>query len=190
MSGKFFKVIFASILSIGLVSQANAAVIFVNDIDFKKNGLQWEKVGQFDLTGGVWFDDVNNDGAFGDYATSLSGIEAAELLFNKNDNEIWAISTTDNEVNHKALYEEFGGLTGVSKSESYKIDTNGNTLYDSANGGQHDSSAFIKDGAALTYKQGVYINYVFKRVVLAPAPSSLPIFALAIFGLAVRRIKC
>lgn len=190
MSGKFFKVIFASILSIGLVSQANAAVILVNDIDFKKNGIQWEKVGQFDLTHGFWFDDANDDGVVGDYATSLSGIEAADLLFNKNDNEIWAISTTDNEVNHKALYEEFGGQTGVSKSESYKIDTNGNTLYDSANGGQHDSSALIKDGAAITGEEGVYINYVFKRVVHAPAPSSLAIFALAIFGLAVRRIKC
>ncbi|MGJ8679998.1 hypothetical protein [Paraglaciecola sp.] len=186
MNTKFLRVLFAAVLSMCFVGQSNATVIYTDSA-----GVEWDYVGSFNLADGPSFDDAdgscdlpgaNQQTCWGDYAKPLNGIQAAELLFSTGHGEIFATSTVNNSVNHLAFYDEFGfnGQVAVEKSESIVADLNGDGKYDN----DGDSSAYIKDRAASDV-----VNYVFKRVVDVPSPSTLAIFVLAICGLTVRRIK-
>jgi hypothetical protein len=196
MSSKFLKVIFAVVMSIGLVGQANAIFLslakgtMVDDIDYITNGIQWEYVGSYNLTDGPWYDDQNRDGNRVDLAIALNGIEAAELLFSGElkISEIFALSTVLKNVDGLAFYDGFGqfGLTANPLDDSYIADRAGAVGVYDADG---DVSAYIKDKTALNSTIQV-INHVFKRsTVDVPAPSTLAIFVLALLGLGVRQLK-
>jgi hypothetical protein len=190
MSGRFFKVISAAVLSIGLVGQANA-VLIVGDTLQDSAGVDWTYVGLFDLIDGPVWNDANNDGNAGDNARPLNGIQAAAILFGPlGVNEKYAISTTVSLVEHEAFYDGFGGIAGARREESFIADANGDGFYNSG-----DFSAFIYDNTARTkdvlIQQGLYearINYVFKSVEV-PEPSTLAIFALALCALGARKFK-
>jgi hypothetical protein len=189
MSGRFLKVIFAAILSIGLIGQANAAVISVGDIRLDADGVEWAYLGFYNLADGPnWNDadgscDVNGadqSTCWGDYARPLNGIEAAGLRFLLGANEIFAISTVLTSVDHLAFYDEFAGSVATKKVESFKADADNDNLYNTAG----DASAFIKDRAASDIA-----NHVFKRAIDVPAPASLAIFAFGLLLLGARKFK-
>ena len=188
MSSKFLKVIFAVVMSIGLIGQANA-ILIVGDSLQDANGVDWTYLGSFNLADGPDWDDADGScyllGAdlstcWGDYANPLNGIEAAGLLFAIGANEIFATSTVLSSVDHLARYDEYAGGVAVTKSESFKADFDSDGLYNT----DGDASAFIKDRAANDVK-----NYVFKRSIDVPEPSTFVIFAFALLGLGVRRLK-
>lgn len=184
MSGKFLKIIFVALFSIGLVGQANAALIFQDSA-----GVDWTFVGSYNLADGPNWDDADGScdiaGAdqstcWGDNAKPLNGIEAAELLFALAANEIFAISTINTWVDHLAYYDEYQGNVAVAKGESIVADSDSNGSYDTFG----DASAYIHDRAGSDI-----INYVFKRTIDVPEPSALAVFALALCVFGARRLK-
>jgi hypothetical protein len=188
MSGRFFKVICAAVLSIGLVGQANA-IFIVGDTLQDSAGVDWTYLGFYNLADGPNWDDADGscdvNGAdqstcWGDYARPLNGIEAAELLFILGANEVFAISTVLTSVDHLAFYDEFAGSVATKKVESFKADADNDNLYNTAG----DASAFIKDRAASDIA-----NHVFKRAIDVPAPASLAIFAFGLLLLGARKLK-
>ena len=86
MSSKFLKVIFAFVLSAGLVSQANANLI-LGDVVADAAEVKWEYVGSFNLTDGPFWNDANDcfnsqdPNCVDQFADALNGIQAAEKLF-------------------------------------------------------------------------------------------------------------
>jgi hypothetical protein len=188
MSSKFLKVIFAVVMSIGLIGQANAILISGDSLQ-DANGVDWTYLGSFNLADGPDWDDADGScylpGAdqttcYGDFANPLNGIEAAALFFTLGPNEVFATSTVLTSVDHQAFYDEYAGALETVKSESFKADVDSDGLYNTVG----DASAFIKDRAGNEIK-----NYVFKRTLDVPAPSTLSIFAFALLGLGVRRLK-
>jgi hypothetical protein len=189
MSSKFLKVIFAAALSVGLIGQANAAMIYVSDA----NGILWEKVGSYDLADGALWSGVDLT-LQTDNAKPLNGIQAAEQIFGVlGSNEVYAISTQFDLVDYQAFYDVYGGSNGAKLGESIDADVNNDGSYNVG-----DSSAYINDSTARfrdlasSFPGPGYsplLNYVFKRTVDVPEPSTLAIFVLALLGLGVRQLK-
>jgi hypothetical protein len=190
MNRRFFNVVFATILSIGLVGQANA-VLIVGDSLQDSSGVDWTYLGSFNLAGGqVWNDadgscDVSGAGplkCWGDYAKPLNAIEAAALFFALGANEVFATSTVLTLVDHLAYYDEFGptGTVATKKGESIKADVDGDGFYSK----EGDTSALIIDRA-----KSSIANHVFKRAINVSAPSTIAIFALVLLGLGASRLK-
>jgi hypothetical protein len=194
MSSKFLYLVMFVVLSTGLLSRANATLI-VGEYYKDGAGVNWEYVGSFDLAAGpLWFD-ANGDGTPGDIVTPLNGLDAASLLFGLPSRDlalaafagsisevaayVGSIVTGDNVVNHLAWYDGFG-VAVTRLAENVDADTNNDNIYTQG----ADVSAYVDDRASV----GDYENFVFKAVDI-PEPSTLAIFALALFGLAARRVK-
>jgi hypothetical protein len=204
MSSKLLKVIFAVVMSVGLIGQANASLIYFQEgTNYSDaNGNLWEYIGHFDLKS----NDAKDNKA-------LNGLEAAMELFSVVGDKIedfalsafWEDMITGGvitvveineekrldvldgifyaDVNHKAWYDTFDGQPGLNihlEDIVANVDKDAGKSYDAG-----DFSAFVSDRAVL----GFNINYVFKRVAEVPAPSTLAIFSLALCALVARQIK-
>ncbi|GAC20947.1 PEP-CTERM sorting domain-containing protein [Paraglaciecola arctica] len=199
MSSKFLKVIFAAVMSIGLIGQVNASTIYYfedgqNYTD--ADGKLWEYLGAFDVSDGPLFSTA---------PTPLNGLETAVHL-GFGDIEDLAISAfsfdvgngllTDSEfaieqadaasvgisifeVNFKSWYDGFGSSVSLF-GQGIKADADNDGKYTFGT----DKSAFVHDRA----RSGEYINYVFKTVSV-PEPSTFAIFLLALCGLGARLAK-
>ena len=203
MSSKFLKVIFATVMSIGLIGQANA-VLIVGDNYLDADNVMWEYVGNYDMyTGPVWYGAIpDNDqvpGSDADNATPYNGLEAAVaagvisgpltdiaiasfgLNFDFN-----SISSGDQIVNHQAWYDGAGDAITMF-DEDIVADGNDDGIYTRGvfTNGQTDRSAWVDDRV---FFEGEYVNFVFKRVSI-PEPSTFAIFLLALCGLGVRLAK-
>lgn len=198
MSGKFLNIIFATVLSIGLVGYANATLIAGENYT-DSDSVLWVYVGSYDMfTGPAW--DGEDSTTITDNATPYNGLEAAiaagivsgplaDLAIAAYDRNfsLTDVMAGDEIVNHMAWYD---GASKAITMDSEDIVADGNaddkyTLGDFG-AGQTDQSAWVNDRVATA---GVYINYVFKRTIEVPAPSTLAIFALAFCGLVARRLK-
>lgn len=189
MSTKFFKIIVAVALTIGLAGQVNANLI-VGDVRADDDGVNWSFVDSFILGHGPDWEDADGscrvNGAdqqtcWGDYAMPLNGIEAAKFLFGLGANEIFATSTINTSVDHLAFYDEFEGSYAVKKGEAFKADVNNDGLYSTFG----DASAYINDRAG-----DELVNYVFKRIQDVPEPSIWAFFVLAFCAFRVRKVVC
>jgi hypothetical protein len=191
MSNKFFKVIFASFLSIGLIGQTSAAMIsglVEGEIyqDSMNTSLLWEYYGFYDqskgpnflITNGVI--PVNGLKAAVDLFPELAGFDIAlaafgsQLVFDDN------LENGTGIVNHLAWYQRYEDSTDKLK-EDLIANQAGDDTYDA----KGDASAYIIDR---NNKPDTLINYVFKAVKV-PEPSTLAIIVLALCGLGARRFK-
>jgi hypothetical protein len=200
MSSKFLKIIFATVLSVGLVGQSNAGLIVGENYTDADNVL-WAYVGQYDLISGPAWGGVISGDKF-DNATPYNGLEAAvaagiisgplediaisafERLFQFFD--LPNINAGAQIVNHSAWYD--GSQAAIAMfSENIIADGDGDGYYTQGTfpNGQTDRSAWVLDRGG---NPGTYINYVFKRVSV-PEPSTFAIFTLALLGLGARQLK-
>jgi hypothetical protein len=167
------------LVSTCLANNANAALI-TDNIYLDGNGLKWIYVGEFALGDGDYWDG-NDDTTIDDNATPLNGLEAAELLFPGFSK--YALSSVNTGiVNYLAWYDAFdtnGSILEYSESHISDIDSDG--LF----GKVGDVSAYVNNRD----RSGRVKNYVFKKAVDIPEPSTLAIFALVLFGLGARRLK-
>ena len=211
ISNKFFKVIFAAVLSIGLIGQANAVLIsnepyFVIGENYTDaDGKLWEYINFFDLdshgfdardASGLLKPQLYNGleaaleflgvdaGSLQDYALSAFDIDTSNtgvITIHEIDN-IAGIDPNHADVNHMAWYDTFGGSVGLTiLGESEATNLGGDPDKYDFDG---DISAYVDDRAVFNYN----LNYIFKAVEV-PEPSTFAIFALALCGLGARRFK-
>jgi len=208
MSSKFLKIIFAAVISVGLVGQSNAGLILGENYTDNDN-LIWKYVGSYDMaTGPMWSGDdgLSNENpsadANEDNATPYNGLEAAiaagvttgplediAIAAFEDDSFLNTISAGDQIVNHEAWYDG-AGLSITIFDEDILADGNGDGLYtkgifSNPTGDTTDRSAWVNDRV---FFSGDYVNYVFKRVSV-PEPGTFVIIALALCGLGARRFK-
>jgi len=171
------------LFSATITSNANAGLI-VPDIDPTSDDI-WEYIGSYDLRDGPnWqlTELVNGVETLVD-VRPLNALEAAVFALpglNLNIDDL-AISMIANTVFHNAWYDRYeNGVTVLSE----------NISADFGNDGKYsqfgDVSAYISDH---DNQESSNINYVFRRVIDVPEPSTLAIFALALIGLSARRLK-
>lgn len=208
MSSKFLKVIFAVVMSVGMVAQSNAIVIsyFEEGEHYTDaNGNLWEYLGAFDVGAGPQYIDVNNNGiedAGDQFPTPLNGLETAVSLGFGSLEELAISAFTFDVLNGVITKEEFAFYEGLFGADIVEVnfmswydgflgplellaqdilaDINGDGKYTSGT----DRSAFVQDRSIV----GDNTNYVFKSVSV-PAPSAFAIFVLALCGLGARRLK-
>ena len=214
MSSKFFKVICAAILSIGLLGQANATTIsyfeegeLYTDADSKF----WEYIGFFDLD----FNGLDARDSSGYFLNPelYNGLEAALSIFGvggdslqdfalsafsidtQAQGEITASEMTllknhianHADVNHMAWYDTFGedlGLNIQGESEATNLGGDPSGGGTNAYDAQGDISAFVDDRAVFNFN----LNYVFKAIKV-PEPSTFAIFVFALLCLVTRRLR-
>jgi hypothetical protein len=198
MSGRFFKIICAAVLSIGLVGQANA-VLIVGKNYTDNDSVLWEYVGSYDMfTGPAW--DGTDSTTTSDNATPYNGLEAAVAAgiasgslanlaiaaFDQNFS-FQSVMAGDEIVNHMAWYDgAVGAITMFSEDIVADGNADGKYTRDYSSGVQTDRSAWVDDRVA---QSGVYVNYVFQRATEVPAPSTLVIFVLALCAIGARKFK-
>lgn len=206
MSSKFLKVIFAAVMSIGLIGQANAVTIsyFEEGQNYTDaDGKLWEYLGFFDLDDGPDARDgfgnllkpisFNGLGAalelFGATGDSLEDFALSAFLFDTtqngviSDDEISILNAFDPDhadVNHMSWYDTFNSTPGLHvASESINTKVGAQGYFENG-----DISAYVDDRALA----GFNLNYVF-RTVAVPEPSTLAIFALALLVLGARKLR-
>jgi hypothetical protein len=215
MSNKFFKVIFAAVLSIGLVGQANAVPILsepyfvIGENYTDADGKLWEYIDFFDLDfhgfdardesgfltpqlyngleAALEFLGVGGD-SLQDYALSAFDIDTnqSKKITSAEIGYIAGLDPDHADVNHMAWYDTFGGSVGLTiLGESVTTNLGGDTPNRTNN---YDADGDISAFVNDRAVLNYNLNYVFKAVEV-PEPSTLAIFALALCGLGVRCFK-
>jgi hypothetical protein len=200
MSGRFFKVICAAVMSVGLIGLATATPYFVSGDNYTDSAnKEWEYLGFFDLNDGpsgltdpVLYNGLeaaleifgNTGDSLEDFALSAFNIDTSSVGEITME-EIATLNSNDPnhaDVNYKAWYDTRGSSGGIAiKSESLVANLAGDPDKYDADG---DISAYVNDRAI----EGKNLNYVFKAIEV-PEPSTLAIFAIALLGLGYRKLK-
>ncbi|MFT4653108.1 MAG: hypothetical protein ACJA0G_001763 [Kangiellaceae bacterium] len=187
MNGRFLKALLAVILSASLFAGANAAMITVEDI----NGVKWEYVGSFHLSDGVFWNDANDcdlmpdpTGCVLENAQPLNGIQAAIAAFGPLGQGQYVTSTEQLFVNRNAWYDSVSGAVS-QLSDNLIADFNGDGIYSMAG----DLSAYVQDSYVRGSNPFTTETFVFKSISAVSAPSLFALFALALCGLGLRKLK-